>query len=222
MHLKTGCRAIDDLLGGGIEGGCVTVLFGEGGSGKTNVCLQLARNCVVEGRKVVYIDTEGVSPERLRQICGDRHEEVSQNLLMSEPFSQAEQEQLVDKAIRLAEASEEIGLIVLDSATMHYRLALGGPDWDEDRRSLTRQIARLLHVARRRDIPVVLTSQVYTDVETGIFHPLGGHPLTHNAKVLVRLERVGPNLRRAVIVKHRHMPEGTGAKFRLTDKGVED
>ena len=68
MHLKSGCLAIDDLLGGGFEGGCVTVLFGEGGSGKTNVCLQLARNCVLEGRKVVYIDTEGVSPERLRQI----------------------------------------------------------------------------------------------------------------------------------------------------------
>jgi len=222
VHLKSGCRALDDLLGGGFEGACITVLFGEGGSGKTNVCLQLARNAVREGKKVVYIDTEGVSPVRLQQICGERHEEIARNILFSEPFNYEEQEQLVEKAIRLAEASEEVGLIILDSATMHYRLATSGPDRDEERRSLTRQIAYLLRLARRRDIPVILTSQVYTDIDKGTFEPLGGHPLTHNAKALIRLEKAGPNVRRAVIVKHRHLAEGNGAKFRLTERGVED
>jgi DNA repair protein RadB len=222
VPLKTGCRALDELLGGGFEGGCLTVLFGEGGSGKTNVCLQLSRNVVLDGKKVIYIDTEGVSAVRLRQIAGDRYEDVAPNILFSEPFTHEEQEQLVEKAIRMAEASEEIGLVVLDSATMHYRLAMAGPDWDEERRSFNRQLARLLRLARRRDIPVILTSQVYTDIEKGTFEPLGGHPLTHNAKTLLRLEKAGPNLRRAVIVKHRHIPEGSGAKFRLTDRGVED
>ena len=222
MKLRIECKALDDLLGGGVEGGCITVFFGEGGSGKTNVCIQLARNAVLGGKKVVYIDTEGVSAERVRQICGEQYEEVARNILFSEPYTHEEQEQLVEKAIKLAESGADIGLVVLDSATMHYRLAMAGPDWQDERRSLTRQIARLLALSRRSDLPIVLTSQVYTDIETGIFEPLGGHALTHSAKVLVRLEKAGPNVRRAVVVKHRHVAEGMGAKFRLTERGVED
>jgi len=222
VKLRIDCKALDDLLGGGVEGGCITVFFGEGGSGKTNVCIQLARNAVLGGKKVVYIDTEGVSAERVRQICGEQYEEVARNILFSEPYTHEEQEQLVEKAIKLAESGADIGLVVLDSATMHYRLAMAGPDWQDERRSLTRQIARLLALSRRSDLPIVLTSQVYTDIETGQFEPLGGHALTHSAKVLVRLEKAGPNVRRAVVVKHRHMAEGTGAKFRLTERGVED
>ncbi|TLZ91635.1 MAG: DNA repair and recombination protein RadB, partial [Methanobacteriota archaeon] len=59
MKVALGCRALDDLLGGGVEEGCITLLHGEAGSGKTNFCLQLARNVVRAGHKVIYIDTEG-------------------------------------------------------------------------------------------------------------------------------------------------------------------
>jgi len=157
VKLRIDCKALDDLLGGGVEGGCITVFFGEGGSGKTNVCIQLARNAVLGGKKVVYIDTEGVSAERVRQICGEQYEEVARNILFSEPYTHEEQEQLVEKAIKLAESGADIGLVILDSATMHYRLAMAGPDWQDERRSLTRQIARLLALSRRSDLPIVLT-----------------------------------------------------------------
>src|SRR5438477_93247 len=97
MTVALGCRALDDLLGGGVEEGCITLLHGEAGSGKTNFCLQLARNVVRAGRKVIYIDTEGVSLERLRQICGDDFEVVAKNILFSEPYSFEEQENLIEK-----------------------------------------------------------------------------------------------------------------------------
>ncbi len=102
MKVALGCRALDDLLGGGVEEGCITLLHGEAGSGKTNFCLQLARNVVRAGRKVIYIDTEGVSLERLRQICGDDFEVVAKNILFSEPYSFEEQENLIEKAVKLA------------------------------------------------------------------------------------------------------------------------
>src|SRR3990170_6341014 len=100
-HLSTGSSTLDSLLEGGLEGGAITLLFGEAGSGKTNICLQVARNVALEGKKVVYIDTEGVSLERLKQISGDRYEEVMKNVLFFEPASFDEQEKLVDKAVRL-------------------------------------------------------------------------------------------------------------------------
>lgn len=218
-HLPIGSTALDSLLEGGLEGGAITLFYGEAGSGKTNICLQVASNVALTGKKVVYIDTEGVSLERLQQIAGENYEEVMKNILFFEPHSFDEQEKFVDKAVKLAESSLEVGVIVLDSATIHYRLTRN----DEERgirKSLSPQLAKLLAVARSKDVPIVLTSQVYTDIEKGTFEPLGGHVLLHNAKAIVRLEKVSAGTRRAVIVKHRHLEEGKRAEFKLTKTGV--
>jgi len=210
---------LDDLLEGGLEGGAITLIFGEAGTGKTNICLQVARNVAMSGKKVVFIDTEGVSLERLKQISGDVYEEVMKNVLFFEPHSFDEQEKFVDKAVKLAESSLEVGVIILDSATIHYRLTRN----DEERgvrKSLSPQLAKLLAVARGKDIPVLLTSQVYTDIEKGTFEPLGGHVLLHNAKAIIRVDKVSTGVRRAVIIKHRHLEEGRRADFKLTNTGV--
>jgi DNA repair protein RadB len=222
MKVALGCRSLDELLGGGIEDGCITLLHGEAGSGKTNVCLQLARNVVRAGRKVIYIDTEGVSMERLRQICGEDFDLVAKNILFSEPYSFEEQESLIEKAVKIAESNAEVGLIVIDSITMHYRLTMRDETRRDERYSLTRQIARLLKVSRTRGIPVIVTSQVYTDIDTGRFLPLGGHMLSHNAKTIIRLEKTGPSQRAAVLEKHRNKEEGSRAAFRITGRGLED
>ncbi len=218
-HLQIGSKPLDDLLEGGLDSGAITLIFGEAGTGKTNICLQVARNVAIAGKKVVYIDTEGVSLERLKQIAGDEFEEVMKNILFFEPHSFDEQEKFVDKAAKLAESSLEVGVIILDSATIHYRLTRN----DEERgvrKSLSPQLAKLLAVARGKDIPVLLTSQVYTDIEKGTFEPLGGHVLLHNAKTIIRVDKVSTGLRRAVIIKHRHLEEGRKAEFRLTNAGV--
>ena len=218
-HLSTGSKALDDLLEGGLEGGALTLFFGEAGSGKTNICLQVASMVASSGKKVIYIDTEGVSLERLKQMAGDNYEEAMKNILFFEPHTFDEQEKFVDKAVKLAESSLEVGVMILDSATIHYRLTRN----DEEkgiRKSLSPQLARLLSAARSKDIPVILTSQVYTDIDKGTFEPLGGHVLLHNAKAIIRLEKVGTNTRRAVIVKHRHLEEGRKVDFKITKDGV--
>ena len=220
MRIPLECASIDDLLGGGFETGCITLLFGEAGSGKTNVCLQLARNVVRSGRRVVFIDTEGVSAERLEQICGGDLDLVAKNILFSEPYSLEEQEKLIDKAIKIAEASSEVGLIEVDSLTMHYRLTLRD-EVREDRHALSRQIAKLMRASRKVEIPVVVTSQVYTDIETGEYVPLGGHALLHSAKTILRLDKIGASARAATLIKHRAIEEGRRTKFRLTAAGVE-
>lgn len=210
---------MDELLEGGFEGGAITLLYGEAGSGKTNVCLQVAKNVAVTGKKVVYIDTEGVSLERLKQIAAEDFEEVMRNTLFFEAHTFEDQEKFVEKAVKLAESSLEVGLIILDSATIHYRLTRN----DEERgirKSLSPQLAKLLSVAMSKDIPIIVTSQVYTDIEKGTFEPLGGHVLLHNAKAIIRLDKVGTGARRAIIIKHRHLEEGRRTDFKLTKSGV--
>lgn len=213
MRVSAGCRALDALLRGGVEPGAITEFYGEAGSGKTTICIQIAREVASHGKRVIYIDTEGISPERLHQICG---EEIAKRMLFFEPDDFDEQDLDVEKAAKLALGNTEVGLVVLDSATMHYRVD------SAERRSLSNQITLLLKVARRRGIPVVVTSQVYTDVGTNEFKPLGGHVLHHNAKAIVKLEKNKGAKRMAVLMKHRAIPEGGRAEVLLTDKGIED
>ncbi len=218
-RIPIGSVTLDDLLDGGLEQGAITLLFGEAGTGKTNICLQVARNVALAGRKAVYIDTEGVSLERLRQMSGERYEEVMKNVLFFEPHSFEEQEKLVERAVKLATSNVDVGVIILDSATIHYRLTRND-DEKGVRKNLSTQLARLLTAARSKLVPVLLTSQVYTDIEKGTFEPLGGHVLLHNAKAIIRLDKVGASSRRAVVIKHRHLEEGRRADFKLVRSGV--
>jgi len=216
--LPLNCRSLDELLGGGIETGCITLLYGEAGTGKTNLCLVLASEVAKRGRKVVYVDTEGVSLRRLDQVSG-QDPEVTKNFLVFEAHSFKDQEMMVDKAIKLAESSVDVGLVVVDSMTMYYRL-IDKEEERNERRSLANQSAKLLTLARKKGVAVVLTSQVYLDIERGIVEALGGNVLHHNAKTIIRLERAGIGKRRATIMKHRHMAEGRSAPFYITEGGI--
>jgi len=75
-HLTTGSKALDELLGGGFETQAITELFGEFGSGKTQIAHQLCVNVQLpedegglEG-EAVFIDTENTfRPERILQMA---------------------------------------------------------------------------------------------------------------------------------------------------------
>lgn len=216
-RLSLGCPKFDRLLGGGIESGCVTLLYGEAGAGKTNVCLQAARQVAERGEKVAYIDNEGLSYERLGQVfSGD--EEAVKNLLVFQVHGLEEQTDRIEKIGKLAE-NGAISLVVIDSLTMFYRLRHDEP---KARAEFVRQTELLLEIARRYDITILVTSQVYSNLTTGRVEFLGGHALNHNAKTILRLEKLENGRRKAVVVKHRSLPEGRGAYYRITETGIED
>jgi len=224
--VPTGCQALDALLGGGVERGTVTEVFGEGGSGKSNIVLVLAANVARAGKKAIIIDTEGISLERLFQVAGGPKDREAAERLMRAIFifdasDLDEQEEAVNKAIVLAEQREDVDFVALDSATSHYRRYVGTDEEVRARQRLGLMVTRLLRCARMRKIPVVITNQVYTDIEAGRDEPIGGHHLGHSSKAIVRLERAGRGRRRATIEKHRSIGEGASAEFTLTTDGLE-
>jgi DNA repair protein RadB len=83
------------------------------------------------------------------------------------------------------------------------------------------QMGELQEISRKHRIPVVITNQIYTDIESGELRPLGGTYLEHMCKAIVFLEKIGDGRRRAKIVKHRSQPEGETAEFLITSTGVE-
>lgn len=215
-RIPFGCSQIDRLLGGGIEEGSVTLFYGEAGTGKTNVCLQLARNLTVQGKKVAYIDTEGLSPDRLKQIYHG-YDEYRKNLLVFQVSSFSEQGDRIDKIFKLA-TNRTISMLVIDSLTMYYRL---NHDDVNVRNELIRQTQVLLDMAKQTEIPIMVTSQVYSNLNNGVEF-LGGHALHHNAKTIIRLDKRGDGRRNAVIIKHRSLPEGRSAAYRITETGISD
>ncbi len=219
-RLSTGVPSLDALLGGGLERDGLTELYGEGGSAKTILCLHLAVRVALAGQWVLYIDTEGVSLDRLEGAAGPRLTEVLDHLLLSSPRTLEEQSRAVRTAADLARSSERpVGLIVLDSATLYYRLSLAHNEEDEGRQALTAQLADLLATALRSNVPVVFTNQVWRDPRTGTLEPLGGSFVNHAAKTILRLERLSGARRRAVLVKHRSLPPGA-AEFVITATGI--
>ena len=224
-RIPVGCKSLDSILGGGIETAAITQLYGEGGSGKTNVCLQATRNVVKSGQKVIYIDTEGVSMERFAQICGgeEEYKEMSREVLFFQPMKGPQLRDAVSSTLKLANKDLHIGLIVLDSATVFYRVNLGSGRDEEERRDISHMIMELMEVARKQDIPILITTQVYSSMSAGDVRPIGGHALAHNCKSIIRLEKIGERgFRKAVLSKHRSMPTGEEAYFKLTDGGVVD
>jgi DNA repair protein RadB len=220
-RLATGIASVDALLGGGLETDGVTEIYGEGGSGKTLFCLDVAARLARASRWVLYIDTEGVSLERLRAVGGADLDRILAKVLLSAPKDLGEQGRAVATACSLArEGRRDVGLIVLDSGTNYYRLALSSPDEDEAREALVVQVAELVGAARERGLAVVLTNQVWRNPRDGGLEPLGGSFLNHAAKTILRFDRGEGAFRSVVLVKHRSRAEGR-ARFRITSTGLE-
>jgi DNA repair protein RadB len=216
--------SLDDLLEGGFEKGCVTQIFGSPSSGKSNVALTLAVNVAKTNRKVIYIDTEGgISIDRIKQISGHYFSNVANNIMVLEPtdfLQQTENIRSID--VWLRKHHEEVDLIILDSAVALYRV--------DDMKSyklskeLRKQIQLLSNLARKYDIAVIITNQIYNafdDEGNNEVKAVGGDIMSYISKVIIKLERGGEtNQRIATLIRHRSLPEGRQVTFSITSDGI--
>ena len=210
-NLQLGCKPLDNLLGGGIESGIITKIYGEAATGKTNLCLQASRECASIGYKVAFIDTEGVSIERLSQICTEYdYKKILENILFFSPTSFDNQEKMINEATKI----KNLGLIIVDTLNLLYRVKL-----EENKegaiRSFIRQMTNLQIAAREKDLFVVVAEQVYTD-KNGNIKPFTNRDTEHMAKTIIKLDKIGIGERQATIIKHRSQPEGKKTLFRIS------
>jgi DNA repair protein RadB len=208
-------NCFDRLLGGGLLEGVVNHVYGPPASGKTNLALIAAANALGHG-KVIYVDPEGgFSVERLRQISGERFEETMDNIVMLQPTTFDEQKMAIGKLEELVSAMK-VSLIVVDSIAMLYRM-----EEDKDVRMLGRMLAQLLRLARKYELPVLLTNQMYSDYETHLIRPMGGQISEYFTKNIIELVRREDGSRYAILRRHVSRPEGESIEFTITDRGIE-
>ena len=226
-RIPTGCAAVDDLLGGGFERGAATQVYGPPAAGKTNIVLSAAVEVAADGGSALFVDTEGLSVERMEQLAAARAahpdteaesvDELASRLVISAAHSFQEQEEAVQDAEELVDAVE---LVVLDSATGFYRLERTEGDEGETLRAVGRQLAHLVSLARQHDVAIAFTNQVFSDPEGDRSRALGGHTLDHWSGAILRVDRFRGGNRRATLEKHRARAAGESARFRITDEGL--
>lgn len=218
--LPIGC-SIDTVIGGGIERGCITQFYGPPGSGKTNIALKMLIQCARNGKKSVFIDTEGgLSIERVKQISGSDFEKLAGNIIVLEPTTFREQNEALQKIEISLKSGSDIDLVILDSAVALYRLKEDSQM--ELNRALGKQMGLLSKLARKYGIAVIITNHIYSlfDEENTI-EPIGGTILKYWSKVIVELEKKDNGERFAVLKRHKSLAEGPKVKFEIIDRGLK-
>jgi len=232
--LTTGSRALDELLGGGIETCAITEFFGEFGSGKTQITHQLCVNVSrpeedggLEGHSI-FIDTENTfRPERVVQMAMAYDldpTEVLQSIHVARAFNSHHQMLLVDKAKEIAKEFP-IRLLVVDSLTAHFRAEYIGRGALADRQQkLNKHLHAILQFADLNKAAVAVTNQVAAKPDAFFGDPtraIGGHVLGHTSTFRLYLRKSKGNRRIARLIDSPNLPEGE-AVITILEDGVRD
>lgn len=236
-YLTTGSKALDQLLGGGIETGSITEIFGEFRTGKTQLCHTLAVTCQLpldngggEG-KCMYIDTEGTfRPDRLIAIA-ERYKMNPQGVLDNVSFAQAyntdhQTSLLIQGAALMAES--RYSLIIVDSAMALYRTDFAGRGELAARQMHLAKFLRMLkRLADEYGIAVLITNQVVAQVDGGAMFqadpkkPIGGNIMAHSSTTRLYLRKGRGETRVCKIYDSPCLPESE-AMFAIRAEGIGD
>ncbi len=231
--ISAGSYDLNKFFFGGYETDIITTFYGAGGSGKSNLCMILAVSQAKKANKVIFIDTEGsFSLDRIKQISQGLPEFILKNIAILKPTNFEEQNKAFEK-IHKELQSENIGLIIVDSISMLYRLALAearkqGPEEIQSvNADLANQMKILYEIARKQDIPVLVTGQVYNEFlseeewlsgkQAGV-NIVGGDLLKYWSKCTIELQNE-KGKKRALIRKHRSIQE-KDLYFEIVNEGI--
>mmetsp|Transcript_14548 Transcript_14548/g.19969 ORF Transcript_14548/g.19969 Transcript_14548/m.19969 type:complete len:345 (+) Transcript_14548:22-1056(+) len=236
IFISTGSRDLDVLLGGGIETGSLTEIFGEFRTGKTQLCHTL---CVTAQRtldqggaegRVIYVDTEGTfRPQKLVAIAERfqmNPEEVLDNVICARAHNSEQQLELLQDAAALM-ADSRYALLVVDSATALYRTDYSGRgELSERQMHLAQFLRQLTRLAEEFGIAVVITNQVVANPDGMSFakdatKPIGGNIIAHASTTRLKLKKGRGDNRVCMIYDSPTLPESE-CGFSLGPAGVED
>lgn len=226
VKISAGSFDLNKWLFGGYETDIVTVIYGNSGAGKTNFCLLAAVSQAKKGKKVIYIDSEGgFSVERVKQLAEGDFEKVLKNIILLKPTSFAEQKEAFKELLKNLkdDRNEGIGLVVVDGMTILYRLdfAIAREKGNGEMQKLNAELAEMMKIladiARKKEIPVLATNQVYSWEDES--RMVGGDIMKYWGKCWIEL--VSDNGKRtAYLRKHRSIGEKSFG-FSIDNLGIK-
>ena len=234
-RITTGSKGFDELIGGGIETQSLTEVFGEFGSGKSQISHELAVTVqlpVEQGGldgECVFIDTENTfRPERIEQISNAFDldpDETLQKIHIARAFNSSHQILMADKINELIQNGTNIKLVNVDSLMAHFRAEYVGRESLAVRQQKLNQHLHVLQtIANTYNVAVFITNQVQARPDAFFGSPtkaIGGHVLGHASTYRVWLKKGLAGKRIARLVDSPHLPEGE-CVFKITSDGIVD
>jgi len=233
-RVTTSCKEFDDMLGGGLEAGSITEFYGEFGSGKSQICHQLAVNVQLppeqgglEG-KILWIDTEATfRPERIHEMAthlGVDPEKALNNILTARAYNAAHQMLLLENAEKMIR-EENIKMLVIDSLMVHFRWEyIGRAKLAERQQKLAQHLSKLHRLTDIYQLVTIVTNQVMArpDILFGDpTAPVGGHILAHSTTTRIYLRKSKGDTRVARVMDSPCLPLGE-ARFTIAKEGLKD
>lgn len=249
--VSTGSESFNALLGGGMETQAIVELYGEFGSGKTQVAHQMAVNVQLPFEmggldgSVIIIDTENTfRPERIEQMVAGLPEREDQdgleeqgwdpedflkNIHVARAYNSNHQILLAENAIDLAESLKKTDkpakLLIVDSLIAHFRAEYVGRGTLADRQQkLNKHLHTLLKFCDLNNALVLVTNQVMSKPDAFFgdpTRPVGGHVVGHTATFRIYLRKSKGDKRIARLVDSPNLPDGE-AVFSVTTEGLHD
>src|SRR3989344_3141504 len=235
-RITTGSKELDKLLGGGVETGSITEMYGQYASGKSQIGFQLAVNVQLPKEKgglnggVIFLDTESTFRvqriKQLAEVSGLNSEEVLKNIKVARCFNSDHQMLLSEKIGELiTKENLPVKLIIVDSLMSLFRSEFMGRGQLSDRQQkINKHIHVLQKLADTYNIAVYVTNQVMAKPDTFFgdpTEPIGGNIVGHGMNPRVYLRKGKKGTRVAKLVDSSYLPESESI-FRITEQGIKD
>ena len=231
-RISTGSENLDELLDGGIETRAITELYGEYGTGKTQVCHTL---CVTVQQskaednisRALYIDTENTfRPERIASIASARKIDPSvalENVIVAKAYNSSHQEVIIQESPNVINL-HNIKIMIVDSIVSHYRAEyLGRSVLSERQQRINRLLHILLRIAETCKTAVVITNQIQSSPDAIFGDPnkaTGGNVMAHTSTYRLYLKKAGKNRIARMVDSPYHSEREI--LFALNEQGIGD
>ena len=219
--IKSNIPKLDKPLEGGFEENAVISIWGESGTGKS----QIAQKLLVEGyeqtgKPAILIETEKdrFRPKRIEKLASK--EDTIDNIHRVKAYSIDQQYSAYSKII---DAFDEVSIVVVDSLTARIRLSAdfqGREKLQSRSKKLGSHLIKLEEIGERLSCPVIFTNQAYKNPDSYGKNVLqyGGAKIKHTSLFALKMSKAQGEL---FEIEVQHHPS-SGDSNLLIDIGRDD
>ncbi|MHA1286216.1 MAG: helix-hairpin-helix domain-containing protein [Candidatus Thorarchaeota archaeon] len=241
QRIKTGSKALDDILGGGVQTDAITGVAGELSVGKSQLAFQLEVNSVLDlNREIAHLETEPqtFNAKRIIEMTKGRVNfsdiadkfHIVPHTSITNPYQQFNAYEEVNKMV---EGGIDIGLLVIDSFTAKFRPFFHGREMLPDRGGeLARHIGYLEAMASKHNMAIFMTCQVMgvpdQMSQLGVIKKFGGRKeiwggeyFKHSVTYWLYLQEIKKDRYQATLFDAPDMPRAE-AEYIITTQGIRD
>lgn len=230
--IPSGCKPIDNLIGGGLELSNTVEAYGEFSSGKTALshCFAVSTLKTFPGSYVIWVDSENTfKASRIRDFCkgfGVDPDYALEHIKVAKALSSDHQILLtenVEKEIVINKL--DVKLLIIDSLMNHFRAEfLGRGTLAERQQTLNGYLHKISSMATNYNFAVYMTNQVQSDPGMMFGNPtkpIGGHIVGHFATIRLFILKAAQDTRKMKLVDSPNLPPGD-AIFKIGTERLEE